>query len=253
MPQRIITVILLIGLLFGLITLVSGMSSWRLPDNQQGYAPKQPIDYSHRLHAGELGIGCHFCHSGSQFSRHAGIPASDVCMKCHKHVTSSFEALQAELKRQDEEEEKRRKEKEAKEKKDPEEAQKTKEERKPNEEQEPSEVKLPKRIISERLAEFYKLVGVDDPSAWKPGDRLKSIPWVRVHNLPDYVYFDHRAHVAVGVKCQRCHGEVESMQRMQQTATLSMGWCVSCHREATRNGINKKAVHASTDCSVCHY
>ena len=75
MQQRVITVVLVVGLFFGLITLASSMSSWRLPDNQQGYAPEQPIDYSHRLHAGELNMDCRFCHSAAEKSRHAGIPA----------------------------------------------------------------------------------------------------------------------------------------------------------------------------------
>ena len=76
---------------------------------------------------------------------------------------------------------------------------------------------------------------------------------MRVHNLPDYVYFDHRAHVAAGVTCQKCHGPVESMERVRQFESLSMGWCVNCHREATENGIDGKTVHASTDCAACHY
>jgi len=84
MHRIIITVSLLVGLFFSLIVLASGMSEWRLPDNQQGYVPEQPINYSHRLHAGELGIDCRFCHSAAEQSRHAGIPSTDVCMKCHK-------------------------------------------------------------------------------------------------------------------------------------------------------------------------
>ena len=79
------------------------------------------------------------------------------------------------------------------------------------------------------------------------------VPWVQVHNLPDYVYFDHRAHVAAGVACQSCHGPVESMERVSQFSSLSMGWCVNCHRETTANGVNGQAVHASTDCAICHY
>jgi hypothetical protein len=76
---------------------------------------------------------------------------------------------------------------------------------------------------------------------------------VRVHNLPDYACFSHQAHVVAGVTCQYCHGPVESMERMQQFSTLSMGWCVNCHRDATRNGVNGRQVHAATDCSVCHH
>jgi len=217
MQQRIITIVLLTGLFFGLITLVHGMSSWRLPDHEQGYAPKQPIDYSHRLHAGELQINCQFCHTAADKSRHAGIPSTDVCMKCHSYITSSFNELQAEVTRAEEEQRK------------------------------------PEQIVSGELGKLYKSLGLSETLQPRDGATPTSIPWVRVHNLPDYVYFDHRAHVAAGVTCQRCHGPVESMERVRQFESLSMGWCVNCHREANENGINGQAVHASIDCAVCHY
>jgi len=217
MHQRVITVVLLIGLCFGLITLGAGISSWRLPDNEQGYAPKQPIDYSHRVHAGELGIDCMFCHSAADKSRHAGIPSSDVCMKCHKVVTSSFEVLQDEMNRADEEKRK------------------------------------PQQIVSEELRKLYDTLALDETLQPKEGATPQSIEWVRVHNLPDHVHFDHRAHVAAGVTCQKCHGPVESMQRVEQFESLTMGWCVNCHQESTKTGINGKAVDAKTDCAVCHY
>ena len=58
------------------------------------------------------------------------------------------------------------------------------------------------------------------------------IEWIRVHNLPDFVYFNHSQHVTVGkVECQICHGVVEEMEILQQYAPLSMGWCIDCHRE----------------------
>lgn len=230
MQQKIITIVLLIGLFFGLITLVSGMSSWRLPDHETGYSPKQPIDYSHRLHAGELGINCRFCHTAAETSRHAGIPSSDVCMKCHKHVTTSFSVLQDEIKKLEDK--------------------KAEDEKKGVKSD--SEAKLP-LLVSDKLKPLYHSFGLDETLKPREGAKPQSIPWVRVHNLPDYVYFDHRAHVAAGVMCQRCHGPVKSMQRVRQQENLSMGWCVNCHRDATKNGINGQAVHASTDCAVCHY
>lgn len=230
MQNKIITIVLLIGLFFGLITLVFGMSTWRLPDRETGYSPKQPIDYSHRLHAGELGIDCRFCHTAADKSRHAGIPSSDVCMKCHKFVTTSFDVFQDEMKKLD--------------------AQKAENEKKGIE---PNPDAKPQRIISDKLKLLYDSLGLDENLQPREGAEPQSIPWVRVHNLPDYVYFDHRAHVAAGVTCQRCHGPVESMQRVRQQESLSMGWCVNCHRDATENGINGKEVHASTDCAVCHY
>ncbi|PHS03327.1 MAG: hypothetical protein COA78_18395 [Blastopirellula sp.] len=215
--QRIITVILLVGLMFGAATLLSGMTSWRLPDHEQGYVPQQPINYSHRLHAGELQMDCRFCHSGAEKSRHAGIPSTSLCMKCHKNVTSSFDVLQEELNLADEEK------------------------RKPN------------QVVSVELRKLYDAFSLDEELKPIDGVEPQSIPWVRVHDLPDYVYFDHQAHTAVGVSCQSCHGPVESMQRVRQHSSLSMGWCVNCHRDATEHGMNGQSVHASTDCAVCHY
>ena len=217
MQQRTITIALLIGLFFSLVALVSGMASWRLPDRETGYSPEQPIDYSHRLHAGELQIDCKFCHTSSAKSRHAGIPSSDVCMKCHKFVTSSFDEMQAEIKKAEDEK------------------------------------RQPDKVVSAELMKLYESLGLDDSLEPRTGAAPRSIPWVRVHNLPDYVYFDHRAHVTAGVACQHCHGSVESMERVRQVESLSMGWCVNCHREATEKGIDGNVVHASTDCAVCHF
>ena len=217
MQQRIVTVVLLIGLFFSLIALGSGISSWRLPDRETGYSPVQPIDYSHRLHAGELQIDCRFCHTAAEHSRYAGIPSSDVCMKCHQYVTKSFNQLQQDL-------------------------QQTEDQDSPT-----------AAAASPELRKLYDSLGLDEALQPLEGSVPHSSPWIRVHNLPDYVYFDHRAHVTAGVTCQRCHGPVETMERVRQVESLSMGWCVQCHREATEHGIEGQSVHASTDCAACHY
>lgn len=60
------------------------------------------------------------------------------------------------------------------------------------------------------------------------------IHWQRVHRLPDYVYFDHSVHVAKGIGCTTCHGQVERMPLMRQDAPLTMGWCLDCHRAPER-------------------
>ena len=73
-------------------------------------------------------------------------------------------------------------------------------------------------------------------------EKKEPIPWVRVYILPDHVYFSHRVHVKAQVRCQTCHGQVETMDRVSQVAPLTMGWCVNCHREQ----------NASRDCLVCH-
>ena len=69
------------------------------------------------------------------------------------------------------------------------------------------------------------------------------IPWVRVHDLPNYVRFAHKTHVRAGVDCADCHGNVAEMQAAVQVESLSMGWCVDCHKER----------HVTRDCLACHY
>jgi hypothetical protein len=69
------------------------------------------------------------------------------------------------------------------------------------------------------------------------------IPWLRVHDLPDYVRFTHKRHVLAGVTCETCHGDVAGMDAAIQTAPLTMGWCLGCHKER----------QAPTECLACHY
>jgi len=82
----------------------------------------------------------------------------------------------------------------------------------------------------------------------------KPIEWVKVHFLPDHVFFDHSAHVNGGVQCQTCHGPIESMGRVMQWAPLTMGWCLECHREKSSED-KGEPVRAGplTDCFVCHH
>jgi hypothetical protein len=217
MRQRVFNVILLVGLAFSLAVVASGMWSWRLPDNQQGYSPEQPIAFSHRLHAGELKLDCRFCHSQADQGRYAGIPSSDTCMTCHKAITAPLSDIRLEqnlAKAEDRE---------------------------------------PQVVISPKLRKLYESLALGEDMMPLQGQTPLPLNWVRVHNLADYVYFDHRPHVAAGVTCQQCHGPVESMERMRQFSNLSMGWCVNCHRDVNAKGINGHAVNASTDCSACHY
>ncbi len=83
------------------------------------------------------------------------------------------------------------------------------------------------------IAKLYKYAGFDPakPDAWDPS-KAKPVEWVKIHNLPDHVYFNHSQHVRAGkVQCQTCHGEVTEMDVVHQASDLSMGWCVNCHRE----------------------
>src|SRR5882724_2687756 len=92
----------------------------------------------------------------------------------------------------------------------------------------------------------------------------RPIKWIKVHNLPDFVYFNHSQHVLSGVACQRCHGTVEQMDRVQQVSPLTMGWCLECHREhahiatADFQRVMQDLRHqpvpvAGLDCTSCHY
>ena len=102
------------------------------------------------------------------------------------------------------------------------------------------------------------------------------VRWVRVHDLPDYVYFDHRVHVRRGVGCVSCHGRIDRMEKVYQVETLSMGWCLECHRDPAprlqpfdsvadmnwspekdprtigRGLMEEYNISPSTDCSICH-
>lgn len=83
------------------------------------------------------------------------------------------------------------------------------------------------------IAKLYEYAGYDPRKSleWDPS-KAKPIEWIRIHNLPDHVYFNHSQHIRAGnVQCQTCHGEITAMDEVKQFAELSMGWCVNCHRE----------------------
>jgi hypothetical protein len=218
MNSRITTYTLLVALLFSLLVLTQRVGGFRLPGNQQGYEPVQPIAYSHRLHAGELQIDCVYCHTGAETSRHAGIPPVATCMNCHRFVTTTWGAVRAEGDIAKE------------------------------------EGRKPETIVSSEIAKVYAAMALDKTGQLRdPNAEPAPITWTKVHNLPDFAYFDHRAHVNAGVACQSCHGPVETMERVRQFEDLSMGWCVNCHRQSNVTGVKGKAVNASIDCATCHY
>jgi hypothetical protein len=224
--ERVVRLVLLVALALALSALAPRLAGLRLPGNHQGFEPAQPIAFSHRLHAGELQVQCLYCHSGAERSRHAGIPAASTCMNCHRFVTAPRSQVRAEEKAAE------------------------------------SAGRRPRRVVSAELRKLYDALALDDrrqrlqPAAGRPG---RPIEWVRIHQVPDFVAFDHRPHIAAGVACQSCHGPVETMERVRQVESLSMGWCLACHRAGVpaAGGAGprrpRRMVRASTDCAVCHY
>jgi len=122
---------------------------------------------------------------------------------------------------------------------------------------------------SKEIAKIYKAIDYD-PETGEYGDNVKPIEWVRVHNLPDLAYFNHSQHVNVGeIECQTCHGPIEEMAVVKQWSTLTMGWCINCHRETKVNakgnayyddlvkahdGGDLKVVDiGGLECAKCHY
>ena len=174
---------------------------------QVGYAPEQPIPFSHALHAGKLGMDCRYCHSTDESADLAAIPPLATCMNCHKSIQTTSPLL------------------------------------------------APLR------------------AAWEGQEPLR---WTKVHDLPEFAYFSHAPHLRAGVSCVDCHGRVDQMERVQTEKSLSMGWCLECHRnpepflrpreevfnlgwttEEDRNVLGAKlrkenGINPRTDCSTCH-
>lgn len=180
---------------------------WSPKYTDVGYAPVQPVPYSHKLHVSQLGLDCQYCHSNVFDSKDANVPATQTCMNCHNQIKTDSEKLQP---------------------------------------------------IRE---------------SWETG---MPIEWVRVHNLPDFAYFNHAAHVNVGVGCESCHGRIDKMEVVHQAEPLSMGWCLECHRapekvlrpveEVTTMGykvanqlelgaelVKKNNINPPQYCQACHY
>lgn len=130
-----------------------------------------------------------------------------------------------------------------------------------------------KKFYDEQIEKLYKAAGLakDEKGNAIPASPVK---WVRIHNLPDFAYFNHSQHVSVaGIECQKCHGPVEEMEVLYQHAPLTMGWCINCHRETNvdvkgnkyyekiHKELSKKygvdqltaAQMGGLECGKCHY
>ncbi|MFZ2898589.1 MAG: c-type cytochrome [Saprospiraceae bacterium] len=199
---------------------------------QQGYQPEQPIKFSHATHAGLHKIDCQYCHDGARRSKHSVIPAANTCMNCHKVIkvgttygTAEISKIYASIGFD------------------------------PNTDK---YIENYEDLPQDEIEKIYKKWFTDSYIKEKntldaEGEMLVQdqwdgivnsltnpdkkkiqgpIEWIRIHNMPDHVYFNHAQHVTVGkLECQTCHGPVEEMEVVQQYSPLSMGWCVNCHRK----------------------
>jgi hypothetical protein len=130
-----------------------------------------------------------------------------------------------------------------------------------------------KDFYTKEIKKLYAAVGWDETNQAYTGE-TQPVKWVRIHNLPDFVYFNHAQHVEVGeIACQKCHGPVEEMEIMYQYSPLTMGWCINCHRETNvkvesneyyakiheslskKYGVEKLTVAqmGGLECGKCHY
>jgi hypothetical protein len=193
-----------VTMVFSLVVLKAGFDKVYGINVNQGYAPTQPIAFSHKLHAGTYEIDCGYCHTGVYKGKSATIPSVNICLNCHNAIKTG----------------------------------------------------------SKQIEKLYKAV-----------ENNKPIQWVRVHNLPDLAYFNHSQHTVVGkIECEKCHGAIKEMEVVEQHSTLTMGWCINCHREtavaAQGNAYYDKLVKLHSEnsnksmtveniggleCSKCHY
>ncbi len=151
-----------VGLLLSVTLGAAGLYYYGPPEyTRVGYAPTQPVAFSHEQHAGRLGMSCLYCHTGAEESPVAKIPPTQTCMNCHQTIKPDSPRLEAVR------------------------------------------------------------------ASWTSG---KPIPWVRIHQTPDFAYFNHAVHVSRGVGCVSCHGNVNEMPVVVHDKPLSMGWCLDCHR-----------------------
>ena len=160
LPLQIIIYLVVLG---GIVS--AGATYYMTPAyTRVGYAPVQPVPFSHALHAGQLGLDCRYCHNNVANSSFANLPTSQTCMNCHSMV-----------------------------KKD-----------------------------SPLLAVVRHSYETGEP-----------VPWVQIHQVPDFAYFNHEAHVNRGVSCVECHGKINEMDTVHHVQPLSMGFCLNCHRNPT--------------------
>lgn len=222
------------GLLIFVLLITGGTWYYATPNFWEvGYMPDQPVNYSHQIHAGKLGMDCRFCHTSVADSSRANIPSVSTCMNCHTVVGDKSGYLKLAMT--------------------------------------PDGTSPSPHWNNPELAKLREY--------WNKGE---AIPWKRIHKLPDYVNFTHAAHFKAGVSCYSCHHRVDEMPVVHQAKSLSMVFCLTCHKAPEKQLVDAEHVtdlewvqaelakpdHASSlgaevaahlrytppqSCSACHY
>ena len=137
-----------------------------------GYQPRQPVEFSHAVHVGQLGMDCRSCHTTVDKAAFAAIPPTQSCTNCHAPDGEGPSIL----------------------------------------------------ADSRELEPVHESARTGEP-----------IDWVKVHDMAGFAYFDHAAHVNKGIGCVTCHGRVDRMDVVYQAETMSMAWCLDCHRDPSQH------------------
>lgn len=154
-------IIVYLGVVAALAT--AGMTYYMTPKySRVGYAPVQPVPFSHAKHVQEVGLDCRYCHSGVDKSGHSNVPSAQTCMNCHSIIKNN----------------------------------------------------------SPLLAPVRESFATGRP-----------VPWIWIHQTPDYAYFNHAVHVNRGISCVECHGKVNEMDTVTHMQPFSMAFCLECHRD----------------------
>lgn len=208
----------------GVLTLLALYGMWIFMFGigvDKGYQPEQPIYFSHQVHAGVQGIDCQLCHSDAKYGKVSGIPSPNLCMNCHRTIKEykgdyyEEELVDNGMFASGED---------------------------------------VKAYYTEQIHKMYSAIGWDPNKNEYTGEQ-KPIEWIRIHNMPDFVYFSHQQHVVAGEKailkaisegtipnaeeldlptdsqvCFACHGDVSKMDEVKMANDFTMGWCIECHR-----------------------
>lgn len=207
----------------GLVVVTGIIWYWFSPRfTDVGYQPVQPIPYSHKLHVGELGLDCRYCHNTVEKAAHAAIPSTQVCMGCHEKLILPDSPKLAPLRISHLEDQDARAHMAVMRKAGVDES---------------SRVNLPPIAAAHAgaHAQTHGDLAHADATHGPVEARNHTLKWTKVHMLPDYAYFNHSVHVSAGVGCKSCHGRIDQMDRVYQHEPLSMGWCLSCHRNPLPN------------------